>query len=49
LEEEGGAVWWQVNGVELYRAVFDLRQGRIRSPCSTRTWSIPAEEEFRYA
>jgi hypothetical protein len=27
FEEEGGAEWWQVNGVELYRAVFDLMAG----------------------
>jgi hypothetical protein len=27
FEEEGGPEWWQSNGVELYRAVFDLTAG----------------------
>ena len=27
LDEEGGFEWWQMNGVELYHAVFDLTAG----------------------
>jgi hypothetical protein len=27
LDEEGGPEWWQINGVELYHAVFDLTAG----------------------
>jgi hypothetical protein len=40
-EREGGPEWWQVNGVELYRAVFDLTAGSRLLEVFNDSWLDP--------